>query len=86
MVDLEHFYDGCISSGYRGEQYALMCLRTAAAAGASTVVLCDTNGGTMPWIVEVLKNTRPHQIHNMLQSDTAGSMLTETDISDTGTT
>jgi len=52
MVDLEHFYDGCLASGYRGEQYALMCLRTAAAAGASTVVLCDTNGGTMPWVVE----------------------------------
>jgi len=52
MVDLEHFYDGCVASGYRGEQYALLCLRAAASAGASTVVLCDTNGGSMPWVVE----------------------------------
>lgn len=34
------------------EQYALLCLRAAASAGASTVVLCDTNGGSMPWVVE----------------------------------
>jgi 2-isopropylmalate synthase len=53
MVDLEHFFDGCTASGMRGEgEYANLCLRTAAAAGATTIVLCDTNGGAMPWIVE----------------------------------
>jgi 2-isopropylmalate synthase len=48
MVDMEHALDG-----YQYDaDYALQCCRTAAAAGASCVVLCDTNGGSMPWQVE----------------------------------
>src|SRR5690606_27083760 len=43
-VDLEHFFDG-----YKANQeYALACVSTTIAAGARWVVLCDTNGGTMP--------------------------------------
>src|SRR5690606_31541223 len=43
--DAEHFFDG-----YREDpEYALATLRTAERAGARTVALCDTNGGTMPW-------------------------------------
>src|SRR5579871_3557523 len=44
FYDAEHFFDG-----YRANpDYALRTLRAAAGAGAEVVVLCDTNGGTMP--------------------------------------
>ncbi len=42
VYDAEHFFDG-----YKADRaYALATLRAAHAAGASTLVLCDTNGGT----------------------------------------
>jgi 2-isopropylmalate synthase len=45
FVDLEHFFDG-----YKHDpDYALKCAEVAADAGASCLVLCDTNGGSMPW-------------------------------------
>ncbi len=44
LVDLEHFFDGYKANA----DYALSCVTTAIDAGASWVVLCDTNGGTMP--------------------------------------
>ncbi|MBJ2153276.1 citramalate synthase [Paracoccus sp. IB05] len=44
LFDAEHFFDG-----YRANPiYALDCLRAAEAAGARWIVLCDTNGGTLP--------------------------------------
>jgi 2-isopropylmalate synthase len=44
MVDCEHFFDG-----YKANpDYALACARTAHTAGARWVILCDTNGGTLP--------------------------------------
>ena len=44
LFDAEHFFDG-----YRANpDYALSCLRAALNAGARWVVLCDTNGGTLP--------------------------------------
>jgi 2-isopropylmalate synthase len=44
LVDCEHFFDG-----YKANRdYALACARTAYEAGARWVVLCDTNGGTLP--------------------------------------
>jgi len=44
LFDAEHFFDG-----YKADpDYALSCLRTAHAAGARWLVLCDTNGGTLP--------------------------------------
>jgi 2-isopropylmalate synthase len=44
IYDAEHFFDG-----YRADRdYALQCLRAAADAGAQTVVLCDTNGSSLP--------------------------------------
>ena len=43
IYDAEHFFDG-----YKADsEYALATLEAAEAAGADTVVLCDTNGGTM---------------------------------------
>ena len=44
LLDAEHFFDG-----YRANpDYALSCLKTALKMGARWVVLCDTNGGTLP--------------------------------------
>lgn len=48
LIDLEHFFDG-----YQADpEYALQCCQAAADAGVSCLVMCDTNGGTMPWEVE----------------------------------
>jgi 2-isopropylmalate synthase len=48
LFDAEHFFDG-----YKLDRgYALDCLRAALAAGAERVVLCDTNGGSLPMAIE----------------------------------
>ena len=48
MIDLEHFFDG-----YKYDScYALKCCHAAANAGARCLVLCDTNGASMPWQVD----------------------------------
>jgi 2-isopropylmalate synthase len=48
LIDCEHFFDG-----YKGNRdYALAVARTAFESGARWVVLCDTNGGTLPHEVE----------------------------------
>jgi 2-isopropylmalate synthase len=44
VFDAEHFFDGYLAD--RG--YALEVLAAAAEAGADTLALCDTNGGTLP--------------------------------------
>ena len=53
MVDCEHFFDG-----YKANRdYALACVTTAHEAGARWVVLCDTNGGTLPnEITDIVKD------------------------------
>ncbi len=48
IYDGEHFFDGCREDA----GYAMETLRVAAAAGAETVVLCDSNGGSLPWDIE----------------------------------
>jgi 2-isopropylmalate synthase len=57
FYDAEHFFDG-----YRANpEYALRTLRAAESAGAAVVILCDTNGGTMPErIAEVIGEVRQH--------------------------
>jgi 2-isopropylmalate synthase len=48
MIDCEHFFDG-----YKANRdYALACARTAYDAGARWVIMCDTNGGTLPHEIE----------------------------------
>ncbi|MBL8588128.1 MAG: citramalate synthase [Methylobacteriaceae bacterium] len=50
MVDCEHFFDG-----YKANRaYALQCAQTAHEAGARWIVLCDTNGGTLPHEIEAI--------------------------------
>ncbi len=44
LFDAEHFFDGYTAN----PDYALTCLHAAYEAGARWVVLCDTNGGTLP--------------------------------------
>ena len=51
FVDCEHFFDGF----GRNRSYAMEAVRTAAAAGAEVVVLCDTNGGMLPtWVGDIV--------------------------------
>ena len=52
IFDAEQFFDGWKANA----RYALQTLRTATAAGARMIVLCDTNGGSMP--EEVAAGTR----------------------------
>ena len=48
LLDCEHFFDG-----YKANpQFALACARAAYEEGARWVVLCDTNGGTLPHEIE----------------------------------
>ena len=44
MYDAEHFFDGYQAN----PEYALKTLEAAAAGGAGTLILCDTNGGSLP--------------------------------------
>ncbi len=44
MFDAEHFFDGYKTN----PQYAIACIKTAYDEGARWIVLCDTNGGTLP--------------------------------------
>jgi len=58
IYDAEHFFDG-----YRTDsEYALETLTTAVDAGAESVVLCDTNGGSMPWDVEQIVRSAAERI------------------------
>jgi len=56
MFDAEHFFDGWA----RDREYAREVVVAAAEAGAEAVVLCDTNGGAMPWDVAEI-------VHEMVQ-------------------
>ena len=55
MYDAEHFFDG-----YKADRdYALSTLRAARQAGARTLVLCDTNGGTLTGdLVDIVTDVR----------------------------
>ena len=79
LFDAEHFFDGYISD----PGYALECVRAAQQAGARWVVLCDTNGGTLPReigrIVEQVTAEIPGRqvaihCHNDTENAVAGSL------------
>ena len=59
FYDAEHFFDGYLAD----PDYALRTLSAACDAGAERLILCDTNGGVMPWqvreIVETVRKTLP---------------------------
>jgi 2-isopropylmalate synthase len=50
MLDCEHFFDGYKEN----PEFALACAKTAYESGARWVVLCDTNGGSMPNEIEAI--------------------------------
>ncbi len=55
IYDAEHFFDG-----YKLDAaYSIETLKAAARGGAETLVLCETNGGSMPWEVsEIIRQVR----------------------------
>ena len=62
IFDAEHFFDG-----YRDDPaYAMETIIAAAEAGADIVVLCDTNGGAMPWQIESAVSEASRQIDGRL--------------------
>ncbi len=79
MIDCEHFFDG-----YKANpEYALSCAKVAYDAGARWVVLCDTNGGTLPEeifrivekVVEVIPGTHVGiHTHNDTENAVANSL------------
>ncbi len=55
LYDAEHFFDGFKAN----PEYAIKTLQAAASAGATHLVLCDTNGGTLPEeITAIIGQTR----------------------------
>jgi len=57
MFDAEHFFDGYKSN----PDYALSCLKSAYDEGARWIILCDTNGGTLPYEVsDIVKEVVKH--------------------------
>jgi 2-isopropylmalate synthase len=55
FFDAEHFFDGFKAN----PEYAIACLKAAREAGADVLVLCDTNGGTLPTEVsEIMKKVQ----------------------------
>jgi len=58
FYDAEHFYDGYAAA----PSYAIETLRAAIRGGAEVVVLCDTNGGGVPWRVEEVTRSVVEQL------------------------
>ncbi len=71
FYDAEHFFDG-----YRANpDYALATLRAALEGGASRLVLCDTNGGSLPgWVTQAVT-----EVHNVLGNDAQLAIHTHND-------
>lgn len=73
FYDAEHFFDGLLAN----REYALETLRVAEEAGAQCIILCDTNGGSLPErIAEYVRIARqavntPLGIHCHNDSDVA---------------
>ncbi len=61
MFDCEHFFDGFKNN----KSFALDCVNVAYEAGAKWVILCDTNGGTLPYEIEETINDLNAQLTNI---------------------
>jgi 2-isopropylmalate synthase len=78
LLDAEHFFDGfALDAGY-----SLECVRAAAAAGAERVVLCDTNGGSLPAQIRtalvVVRETLPDVALGIHTHDDSGCAVANT--------
>ncbi len=73
FFDAEHFFDGYVADA----DYAMSVLAAAKDAGADCIVLCDTNGGTLPFeVADIVEEARaklnaPLGIHAHNDSETA---------------
>jgi 2-isopropylmalate synthase len=79
IYDAEHFFDG-----YKSDpNYALATVRRAEEAGADCIVLCDTNGGSLPWeLQDIIRAIEPHisvplgiHVHNDSELAVANTIL-----------
>ena len=79
IYDAEHFFDGF----KKNKEYALKCLSAAYNSSARWIVLCDTNGGTLPNeisnIIEEVKKTIPAEklgihAHNDTENGVANAL------------
>src|SRR5207245_3226679 len=83
LFDAEHFFDGFRAN----REYALATLKAAAEAGAHWLVLCDTNGGTLPQdLVAVIREVKGHvktplrlHVHNAAERPLATSLAAATE-------
>jgi len=71
LFDAEHFFDGFKAN----PGYAMACLHAAHQQGTRWIVLCDTNGGTLPHevaaiVASVAKEIPPHQLGIHAHNDT----------------
>ncbi len=65
IYDAEHFFDG-----YRtNPEYALSTLKAAIIGGADSIVLCDTNGGSLPWQVGEAVDTVLNEVFGQASPD-----------------
>lgn len=79
IFDAEHFFDGYNDN----PQFAMKMLKAAKSAGAAVLVLCDTNGGTLPArLVQIVENVKKEvnfpigiHAHNDAESAVANSLL-----------
>ncbi|CAI2717179.1 citramalate synthase [Nitrospina watsonii] len=62
LFDAEHFFDGY----KKNPEYAFKVIKEAERAGADWIVLCDTNGGSMPWEVHSIFETVAGEIKTKL--------------------
>ena len=75
MFDAEHFFDG-----YKANpKYAMSCLKAAFDQGARWIILCDTNGGTLPHevskiVLEVLKDIPGKNLGIHAHNDTGNAV------------
>src|ERR687892_196538 len=78
LFDAEHFFDGFRAN----RDYAVATLKAAADSGAHWLVLCDTNGGTLPAdLVAIIREVRRHvgtrlgiHVHNDAECAVANSL------------
>ena len=75
MLDAEHFFDGYKANS----KYAISCLKAAFDQGARWIVLCDTNGGTLPHeisyiVTDVLKHIPGKNLGIHAHNDTGNAV------------
>ena len=83
IYDAEHFFDGFRAN----PEYALQTLKAAEEARAHCLVLCDTNGGTLPHdLVEIIREVKTHvtaplgiHVHNDAECAVANSLAAVTE-------